>query len=508
MKENVMRLEQFDVIIVGAGLSGIAAGYHVQTRCPDLSYAILERRDAIGGTWDLFRYPGVRSDSDMYTLGYSFRPWADPQAIADGPAIRRYVNETAAEHGLTRHIRFGHHVRRASWSSAEAVWTVETERTDTASPCRLRCTFLFMCNGYYNYDHGYTPEFAGAEAFQGRIVHPQHWPAELDYTGRRVVVIGSGATAVTLVPAMATTAAHVTMLQRSPTYIVAMPSKDQAANLLRRFLPNSWVYSLTRWRNVLLGAGFFWFCRRYPERAKAFILGRVRAALGPDYDVERHFRPHYNPWQQRLCLAPDSDFFAALKTGRASVVTDHIAHFTERGIRLRSGTELEADLIVTATGLSLQLLGGLEVRLDGQPVDFSHTLTYKGIMFSQVPNLALASGYTNASWTLKCDLSCEYVCRLLNHMQDKGYAWCCPCPGELGGEPEPLLDFTSGYIQRAISALPKQGPRPPWRTLQNYLRDVWTVAYGALEDGALKFGRRPAKPCQDAATPPPAQVAD
>jgi cation diffusion facilitator CzcD-associated flavoprotein CzcO len=494
-----MSVEHFDVLIVGAGISGIAAGYHLQTSCPGRTYAILERRDTIGGTWDLFRYPGVRSDSDMYTLGYSFRPWTDPQAIADGPAILRYVNETAAEYGITSHIRFGHHVKRTSWSTAEARWTVETERTDTAEPCRFTCNFLFMCSGYYNYDQGYTPEFAGADTFRGQIVHPQQWTENIAYADKRVVVIGSGATAVTLVPEMAKTAAHVTMLQRSPTYIVAMPSEDHVANLLRRFLPNSLVYSLTRWRNVILGAGFFWFCRRHPERAKAFILGRVRAALGPDYDVEQHFRPHYNPWQQRLCLAPDNDFFAAIKADRASVVTDHIASFTERGIRLRSDTEIEADLIVTATGLNLQLLGGLEVTVDGERIEFSKTLTYKGVMFGNVPNLALASGYTNASWTLKCDLTCEYVCRLLNHMRAKGYDQCCPRPHDPDIELEPLLDFTSGYIQRSIDALPKQGPRVPWRAYQNYMLDVWSVAYGSIEDGALEFSRRPAAPYQASA---------
>lgn len=501
-------MEHFDVLIVGAGLSGIAAGYHLQTSCPDQTYAILERRDTIGGTWDLFRYPGIRSDSDMYTLGYPFRPWSDPQAIADGPAILRYVHETAAEHGITDKIRFGQHVKRASWSTAEARWTVETERTDTAEPCRFTCNFLFMCSGYYNYDQGYTPEFAGTDTFRGRIVHPQHWTADIAYADKRVVVIGSGATAVTLVPEMAKTAAHVTMLQRSPTYIVAMPSEDHLANLLRRFLPNSLVYRLTRWRNVVLGLGFFWFCRRYPERAKAFILGRVRATLGPDYDVEQHFSPHYNPWQQRMCLAPDNDFFAALKTGRASVVTDHIERFTERGIRLRSGGELEADLIVTATGLNLQLFGGLEVAIDGERTDFSKTLTYKGLMFSNVPNMALVSGYTNTSWTLKCDLTCEYVCRLLNHMQAKGYDQCCPRPHDPDIELKPLLDFTSGYIQRAIDAFPKQGSKMPWKAYQNYMRDVWTVAYGSIEDGALEFTRLPAAPRQVPAADVPAQVAD
>ena len=494
-----MTTEHFDVLIVGAGISGIAAGYHLQTNCPGRSYAILERRDTIGGTWDLFRYPGIRSDSDMYTLGYSFRPWTDPQAIADGPSILRYVKETAAEYGIDRNIRFGQHVKRASWSTTEARWTVETERTDTAEPCRFTCNFLFMCSGYYNYDQGYTPEFAGTDTFQGRIVHPQKWTEDIEYADKRVVVIGSGATAVTLVPEMAKTAAHVTMLQRSPTYIVSMPSEDRIANGLRRLLPSKLAYALTRWKNVLFGAYFFWFCRRKPERAKAFILRRVRQELGPDYDVDTHFTPSYNPWQQRLCLVPDSDLFKAIKAGRASVVTDHIETFTERGIQLRSGKELEADLIVTATGLNLQLLGGLEVTVDSERIDFSKTVTYKGLMFSDVPNLALAIGYTNASWTLKCDLTCEYICRLLNHMAAKGYEQCCPRPGDANMELEPLIDFTSGYIQRSVAAFPKQGPQVPWQAYQNYIRDVWTVAYSSIEDGALEFTQRPGAPRLDSA---------
>ena len=485
-------VEHVDVLIVGAGISGIAAGYHLQANCPGRTYAILERRDQIGGTWELFRYPGIRSDSDMYTLGFSFRPWTDPQAIADGPAILSYLNETATAYNIDRNIRFGHHVQRASWSTAEALWTVETERTDTAEPHRFTCNFLFMCSGYYNYDAGYTPEFAGTEEFQGRIVHPQQWTEDIDHADKRVVVIGSGATAVTLVPEIAKTAAHVTMLQRSPSYIVSMPSKDPIANLLRRILPSKLAYAVTRWKNVTLGAFIFWFCRRFPERAKALILGLVRKELGPDYDVAQHFTPHYNPWQQRLCLAPNSDFFKAIKTGQASVVTDHIETFTKQGIQLHSGSELEADLIVTATGLNLQLLGGLEVLIDGEQIDFSKTLTYKGLMFNDVPNMATAMGYTNASWTLKCDLTCEYICRLLNHMEAHGYDQCCPRQRDPDVELEPMLDFTSGYIQRSIDAFPKQGPRAPWKAYQNYMRDVWTVTYGSIEDGALEFTTRPA----------------
>ena len=436
----------------------------------------------------------------MYTLGYSFRPWTNPKAIADGPAILRYVNETAREFGIDRHIRFGHHVKRAAWSTAEARWTVETERTDTKEICRFTCNFLFMCSGYYNYDAGYTPDFAGTGQFQGRIVHPQQWTADIEYADKRVIVIGSGATAVTLVPEMARRAAHVTMLQRSPSYIFSLPSEDYLANALRRFLPKALVYRLIRWKNVLIGAYFFRFCRRSPERAKAFLLRQVRAALGPDYDVEQHFTPRYNPWQQRLCLVPDSDLFKAIKAGQVSVVTDHIETFTERGIRLRSGGTLEADLVVTATGLNLQLLGGLEVMVDGEPVEFSKTLTYKGVMFSDVPNLALTVGYTNASWTLKCDLTCEYVCRLLNYMQANGYAQCCPRPHDPDMEREPFIDFTSGYVQRAIDAFPKQGLKLPWRAYQNYMLDTWTVAYGSLTDDALKFTKRPLGRHRDATT--------
>ncbi len=501
-----MKTEHFDVLVVGARISGIAAGYHLQTACPGRTYSILERRDTIGGTWDLFRYPGIRSDSDMYTLSYSFRPWTDPKAIADGPTILRYIRETAQEFGVDRNIRFGHHVKRTAWSTAEARWTVEAERTDTKEHYRFTCNFLFICSGYYNYDAGYMPDFAGIEAFRGRVVHPQQWTDEIEYADKRIIVVGSGATAVTLVPELAKRAAQVTMLQRSPSYILSLPSRDALATALRHLLPDALVYRLVRWKNVLIGAFFFWFCRHSPERAKAALLRQVRAALGPDYDVEQHFTPHYNPWQQRLCLTPDSDLFKAIRAGHVSVVTDHIETFTAQGIRLRSGRTLEAELVVTATGLNLQLLGGLEVTVDGEPVAFSKTLTYKGVMFSDVPNLALTIGYTNASWTLKCDLTCAYVCRLLNYMETKGYAQCCPRPHDSDMEREPFIDFTSGYVQRTIAAFPKQGPRPPWRASQNYLLNTWTAAYGSLADDALKFTRRPVERRQDPPTddaPPP-----
>jgi monooxygenase len=480
-------IEHFDVLIVGAGLSGIGAGYHLQARCPDRSYAILEGRERIGGTWDLFRYPGVRSDSDMYTLGYSFRPWEEAKAIADGPSILKYVQDTATEHGIDRKIRFGHQVKRASWSTQNAKWTLEAERGESREIVRLSCNFLFMCSGYYSYTEGYTPEFPGTERFAGRIVHPQKWTEDIDYAGKRVVVIGSGATAVTLVPELAKKAAHVTMLQRSPTYVVARPSEDDMANRLRRFLPSMLAYGITRWKRVLLQMYFFNLCRRKPAHAKKLILGGVRAYLGPDYDVDKHFTPRYNPWEQRMCLVPDGDLFYAIRAKRASVVTDQIETFTEKGVKLQSGAELEADLIVTATGLNLQVLGGLQITVDGERVDLAKTLNYKGMMYSGVPNLASSFGYTNASWTLKCDLTCEYVCRLLNHMHKRGLRQCTPRNTDPTITEEPWIDFSSGYFQRSLHKFPKQGSRAPWKLHQNYARDIMTLRFGKVEDGVMEF---------------------
>ncbi len=482
-----MASEHVEVLVVGAGISGICAGYHLQTSCPDRTYAILEAREDIGGTWDLFRYPGIRSDSDMYTLGYSFKPWTNPKAIADGPSILAYLRETAREHGIDRKIRFGHRVRRASWSSEDARWTVEVERGERKELVRFTCSFLFMCSGYYDYAQGYTPVFPGTERFLGRLVHPQKWPADLDYAGKRVVVIGSGATAVTLVPEMAKTAAHVTMLQRSPTYIVSMPGEDRLANWLRRRLPLRVAYGITRWKNVLFTLWFYRFCRRNPTRARELITKWLTAELGPGFDVGTHFNPRYNPWEQRVCLVPDGDLFQAMRTGRASVVTDQIETFTETGLRLRSGTELETDVIVTATGLNLLLLGGLEVTVDGRPINFSQTFAYKGMMFSDVPNLALAVGYTNASWTLKAELICRYVCRLLNHMRDARACQCTPRAPYPKLEEAPFLDLTSGYVQRSMDAFPKQGPKVPWRLHQNYARDLMLLQRGSVDDGVMEF---------------------
>jgi monooxygenase len=479
--------QHVDVLIVGAGLSGIGAACHLQAKCPGRSYAILEGRERSGGTWDLFRYPGVRSDSDMYTLGYRFRPWTQPKSIADGPAILGYLRDTAAQHGIERHIRFNHRVVRAAWSTPDACWTVDAELGPERLPVRLRCNFLFLCSGYFRYDAGYTPEFKGSADFAGRIVHPQHWPDGLDVSGQRVVVIGSGATAMTLVPALAKTAAHVTLLQRSPTYVVARPAQDGLANALRRVLPARLAYGITRWKNVLLGMFFFRLARRRPERVKRLIVGGVRHAMGPGYDVATHFTPRYNPWDQRVCLVPDGDLFAALKSGRASMVTDHVDTFTPRGLRLRSGKELEADLVVTATGLELEVLGGIRLEVDGHRVDPAATFNYKGMMFSDVPNLASSFGYTNASWTLKSDLTCAYVCRLLNHMDKHGWRQCTPRNDDPALVPQPWLDFSSGYVTRAVGKFPKQGSRTPWRVHQNYARDLLSLRFGAVEDGVMKF---------------------
>jgi monooxygenase len=487
---RAMTQEYFDVIIVGGGLSGIDAAYHLQTHCRRKSYVILENRDAVGGTWDLFRYPGIRSDSDMYTFGYSFHPWQKNSSISDGESIRTYIRETAEAYGIDRHIRFRHRVKSASWSSADALWTVEVERGPEREPVRLTCNFLFACTGYYDYAAGYAPAFAGAEKFRGRLVHPQHWPQDLDYTGKRVVVIGSGATAITIIPAMAETAAQVTMLQRSPSYIVSRPSQDAFALWLRRRLPIKLAYAIARWRNALYGLYLYNRCRRQPELIKRWIVGQVRQQLGPGYDVKTHFTPRYNPWDQRMCLAPDADFFHAIKGGKADVVTDEIEAFTETGVRLRSGQELPADIIVTATGLKLQMLGGIKVAVDGKPVNFGERMNFKGVMFSDVPNLASVFGYTNASWTLKSDLICAYVSRLIKYMDRRGYVQCTPRQNDPAVKPQPWVDFSSGYIRRSLDLFPRQGSKKPWKLHQNYLLDTVTLRFGAVDDSALEFTRR------------------
>ena len=489
--------EHFDVVVVGAGISGIGTGYHLQDKCPERTYVILEGRAAMGGTWDLFRYPGIRSDSDMHTLGFSFHPWTRAKSIADGPSIRAYVEETAAAYGIDRHIRYRHHVETARWSTEEARWSVEATDAD-GERIVFTCNFLAMCSGYYNYAKGHTPEFAGAETFAGRVVHPQFWPQDLDYAGKRVVVIGSGATAVTLVPEMAKQAAHVTMLQRSPTYVVSRPGEDAVANWLRSKLPDRLAYRITRWKNVLLGMVFYRMARKKPERTKERLLGMVREHLGPDYDVETHFTPRYNPWDQRLCLVPDADLFAALKQGKASVVTDTIDRLVPAGIALASGKTLDADIIVTATGLDLQLMSGIAFSVDGAPVDFGKALQYKGMMFSDVPNLTYTFGYTNASWTLKADLVATYVSRLLNTMKKRGMRQATPHNDDPAMAVEPFVNFSSGYIQRAADRLPKQGTRKPWRLNQNYALDLMALKFGSVDDAMVFSNPPPAKAKQAA----------
>lgn len=534
-------MEHFDVLIVGAGLSGIGAGAHLRTRCPEKTFAILEGRARSGGTWDLFRYPGVRSDSDMFTLGYSFRPWSDQKAIADGPSILNYIRETAAEYDLEKEIRYGHCVRRAEWNSDDARWTVQAEygrvgsphvskglaaaenlanrsedapesvfssdredsdrntnlpqsREDTKGPqsgsVAFTCNFLYLCTGYYEYESGYTPEWTGFVDFAGTMIHPQKWPDGLDYSGKKVLVIGSGATAVTLVPAMAETAEHVTMLQRSPTYVVSMPSKDKVANFVRSVLPAKAGYALTRWKNVLRQTFFYELSKNRPSIMKRLIAKGVRKEIG-DEMAEKHFQPSYNPWDQRLCLVPDSDLFTAIRDGRASVVTGEIETFTETGVRLKNGEQIDADVVVTATGLKLRIMDGLTLFVDGEPVDFSKKLAYKGLMYNDVPNLAQAFGYTNASWTLKCDLTSEYVCRLIKHMDRHGFSQCTARLNDTSVERVPVLDFNSGYVLRALDSLPGQGSKRPWRLHQNYVKDLSLLRFGRLEDEAMEFsGKR------------------
>jgi monooxygenase len=482
--------DHFDVLIIGAGLSGIGAACHLQEKCPGREFAILEARDGIGGTWDLFRYPGVRSDSDMFTLGYSFKPWTGSKSIVDGGAILNYVREAARECGVDRKIRFQHRVKRASWSSTEARWTVEAEHGGSRDLVRFSCNFLLMCAGYYSYAGGYAPDFPGMGLFKGHIVHPQDWNAHVDCTGKRVVVIGSGATAITLIPELAKSAAHVTMLQRSPSYVAAWPDEDRIANFLRHWLPAKAACSLTRWKNVLRGIYFYRICKRDPARARRMLLDGVRAELGPDYDIATHFTPRYNVWDQRLCLAPNGDFFQSIREGCTTVVTDAIDTFTEAGVKLRSGREIEADLVVTATGLNLQVLGGAGIDIDGKQVDPATTVSYKGVLYSDIPNLASVFGYTNASWTLKADVICAYVCRLLNLMERHGYTVCTPRVTDPTIERLPPVDFSSGYFQRAMDKLPRQGSRKPWRIHQNYVQDLIALRFARVDDGVLEFSAR------------------
>jgi cation diffusion facilitator CzcD-associated flavoprotein CzcO len=486
--------EHFDVLIVGAGLSGIDAGHHLQKFCPKKSYVILEQRERIGGTWDLFRYPGIRSDSDMLTMGYSFRPWTHPKAISPGEDIREYITATARDEGIDRHIRFRHQIKRASWSSEDAKWTIEATKSSGDSKSGLKedsvtltCNFLFCCAGYYRYSAGYLPEFPNSSRFKGRMFHPQAWPEDLDYAGKRIVIIGSGATAVTLVPAMAKTAAQVTMLQRSPTYVISAPEKDRIANFLRHIMPAMWAYRLSRWKNVGFMTYIYQLSQRFPNFVKRGIIKKAGKQLGTDFDVDTHFTPRYRPWEQRMCLIPDADMFEAIKSGRASIVTDQIETFTERGIQLKSGKELEADIIVTATGLAMQAFGGMELTVDKQRVDPGQVLAYKGVMMSGVPNFASVFGYINASWTLKADLICNYVCRILNFMDRKGARQVTPNPAGESAVAPFVENFSSGYIQRALASWPKQGQNKPWRVYQNYFRDTISLKWTRVNDEGLEF---------------------
>ncbi|WP_369368516.1 flavin-containing monooxygenase [Streptomyces sp. CG4] len=482
---------ELDVLIVGAGISGIGAAYYLQRDHPGRSYAILESRGASGGTWDLFRYPGIRSDSDLHTFGYAFKPWRDEHAIADGDKILAYLRETSAENGIDRHIRFHTKVLSATWSSQQARWTVVVERTDTGERSALTCSWLFCAAGYYRYDEGFTPRFAGRERFRGRIVHPQHWPEDLDYAGRRVVVIGSGATAVTLVPTLAETAAHVVMLQRTPSYILPVPARDRIADLLKAAFGEERGHALARRKNILRQATVWGFCRRFPKTARQLVR-RVNAKLLPEgYPVDEHFNPPYDPWDQRLCAVPDGDLFHAIRRGDASVVTDRIETFTETGLRLASGRELTADIVITATGLNVQAMGGITLDVDGRPVSIDDTVAYKGMMLSGVPNFAYTIGYTNASWTLKVGLLCEHFCRLLTHMDEGGFDIACPEVADANMPLRPFLDFQAGYIRRAVDRLPRQGNRAPWQTSMQYLGDVRLLRKLPVDDPELRLSRSP-----------------
>ncbi|MDT0496409.1 NAD(P)/FAD-dependent oxidoreductase [Algiphilus sp. W345] len=480
---------QFDVIILGAGLSGIGAACHLKSKIPGIRLAILERRERMGGTWDLFKYPGIRSDSDMFTLGYDFRPWTDTKLLADGPAIRQYIEDAAEEYGIRRDIRFGHKITRVSWSGSDKLWTVtavkENSQDEEAS---FTASFVYGCTGYYKYDKGYTPEFPGVEQFKGDVIHPQHWPENYDYSGKRVVVIGSGATAVTLVPSMTDKAAHVTMLQRSPSYVVSVPERDLITEKLRKVLPDSLTYRMARVRNVVLQRAVFDVCRRAPKTMRRVLLASVRKQLGPNVDFS-HFEPRYNPWDERMCAVPKGDLFKALRDGKASVVTDGIESITQTGIRLKSGRELEADIIVTATGLDMQLLGGAEYYVDERKLDLHETLMYKGILLEGVPNFALVFGYTNASWTLKANIANAFVVRVIRQMRQLGADTVVPEDEEGCASEENFLNLRSGYIQRANDRLPRQGTKQPWQNLQNYLLDVPALRFGSLDDGVLRFYR-------------------
>jgi cation diffusion facilitator CzcD-associated flavoprotein CzcO len=481
-----MEKTKFDVIIIGAGLSGIGAAYHLKDKCPKMSFAIIEGRPAIGGTWDLFKYPGIRSDSDMYTFGFPFSPWKNPQAIADGPSILKYLNETADQFKIREHIQFNKRVISAEWSSEAKKWTLEIRSTETNQTEIIECNFLFACCGYYNYEHGYEPDFPNIEAFKGIKIHPQKWDETLDYNDKNIVIIGSGATAITLLPELAKKARLVTMLQRSPTYIANMPREDRIANFLKWAFPAKFAHHVSRWKNILFGIGFYWASKKYPNGIKNFLKKHIKTVLGEKYD-DKHFDPKYNPWDQRLCLVPDDDLFEAINHGKAKIVTETIKTFTENGIELDSGEILPADIIITATGLSVQLFGGMKIKVDEKPIDTGKIHAYKGVMFSEMPNFAIAIGYTNASWTLKSDLNCQFVARILNYMKENNFSVCIPQIDDESLPSEPLLDFTSGYVLRANHILPKQGSKAPWKVHQNYVKDIFSLKYADVKDKYLVY---------------------
>ena len=477
----------FNVVVVGAGISGIGAGYHLQKQCPNKSFVILEGRERFGGTWDLFRYPGIRSDSDMHTMGYRFKPWIDEKFIADGSSILNYLEETIDENNLGNKIRYQHKVLTSSWSSSTSKWTLEVKNLTSGITESFTCNFLMMCGGYYNYDEGYSPHFENQEQFNGLIIHPQKWPDNLDYKNKKVVVIGSGATAVTIIPAMADQVEHITMLQRSPTYFMSAPDKDMIGNFFKKIFSQKTAYFLTRWKNILMGNYFYKQCVKNPEKVKEMLINGVRAHLGEDYDIDTHFTPKYKPWDERLCFVPNADMFEAMKSGKASVVTDHIDQFTETGIKLKSGEELTADIIIKATGLNLQFLNGIDVKVDNSQINISEKLAYKGRMFNDIPNLACSFGYARASWTLGADLSSEYVCKLLNYMDKHGYDYCSPVIGKEVREEGTYLNLSSGYVKRAIDRMPKQGSREPWKGNQSYLSDVTELRWGSITNDDLHF---------------------
>ncbi|WP_224483419.1 flavin-containing monooxygenase [Robertkochia aurantiaca] len=475
----------YDVIIVGAGLSGIGAAYHIQDKCKDRSFTILESRKDMGGTWDLFRYPGIRSDSDMYTLGFSFNPWKDAKAIADGPSILKYIKETAQKFGLDKKIKYRHKVIAADWDSERRTWKIKVEKNGTEK-LELTCKFFFVCSGYYDYEKGYDPLREQSSVFEGEVIHPQQWNSRIDYTDKEVIVIGSGATAVTLVPELAKKASGVTMLQRSPTYILNLPREDALANFLKRNLPASVAHTLARWKNILVSLTLYQVSRKWPGKMRKFIKDKIAEQLGDKYK-DQDFDPSYDPWDQRLCLVPDNDLFKAVRSGKARIVTDTIDTFTREGLITKGGKTLKADLIVTATGLKIKLLGGMQLSIDKQVTDTSNLHVYRGVMFSDVPNFAIAVGYTNASWTLKCDLNCHYVTRILNHMEKHGYETCTPRFDDKAFSSEPLLDFEAGYVKRALDILPKQGSSHPWKVYQNYIKDTLALKYGKVTDKYLEY---------------------